>query len=118
MTEGKRKGPQDGEKQRPGGLRRFLIFLLVLVSVLGVVMAAAYRDGTGFDVLRRSLSYRGKTSGGQTVYKYDAGARNRFANLDGALVILSDTHLQVLSEEGEEVWSTTVNMKAPARTSA
>lgn len=114
MTEGKRKGPQDGEKQRPGGLRRFLIFLLVLVSVLGVVMAAAYRDGTGFDVLRRSLSYRGKTSGGQTVYKYDAGARNRFANLDGALVILSDTHLQVLSEEGEEVWSTTVNMKAPA----
>ncbi len=113
MTDGKRNNEKEGKK-RAGGLRRFLIFLLVLVLVLGVVLAAAYRDGTGFDVLRRRLSYRKQTAGSQTLYEYDAGGRNRFADLDGALVILSDTQLQVLNEEGEEVWSTAVNMKAPA----
>ena len=57
----------DGEEEKKPRrkLRGFLLFLLTLVAVLGVVMFAAYRDGTGFDVLRRYFSYsrEEKTSG-------------------------------------------------------
>ena len=46
-------------------LRRFMLFFLVLAAVLAVVVLAAYRDGTGFDVLRRYLSFgSGEQSGG------------------------------------------------------
>lgn len=38
-------------------LRKFLIFLLVLIAVLGLVLVAAWRDGTGFDALRRYFAY-------------------------------------------------------------
>ena len=50
----------DGEEEqprKPRHLRNFLIFFLTLAVVLGVVLVAAYRDGTGFDVLRRFFSY-------------------------------------------------------------
>ena len=56
---------RDGEREAPPKrhiLRNFLIFLLVLIAVLGVVLAAAWRDGTGFDVLRRYFTY-GTVSG-------------------------------------------------------
>ena len=59
-------------------LRSFLIFFLVLVIVLGVVVVAAYRDGTGLDVLRRYLNYGdSEKSGGETIYEYDASAQTR-----------------------------------------
>ena len=102
------------EKKRMSAPRRFLIFLLVLVAVLGVVVVAAYRDGTGFDVLRRRITYRGQAAGNQTLYEYDASRQNRCADLNGTLVVLSDTRLQVLGSDGEEVWATDVNMKVPA----
>lgn len=114
MIRKRRDNRAEGEKRRFAGLRRFGIFLLVLVLVLGVVLAAAYRDGTGFDALRRRINYGGQGSGGQTVYEYDSSSQNRFADLGGALAVLSDTRLQVLSEAGEEVWSSAVNMKSPA----
>lgn len=120
MTDSKRDiwNDDDGarvEKPQGGGPRRFRLFLLVLVLVLGVVIAAAYRDGTGFDVLRRRLNYRSaRSDGSQTGYQYDASALNRYADLDGTLVVLSDTRLQVLSGQGEEVWAADVNMKHPA----
>lgn len=120
MTESKRDiwNDDDGqrvEKKRGSGPRRFGLFLLVLVLVLGVVAAAAYRDGTGFDVLRRRLSYRRtQSSGSQTGYQYDASAQNRYADLDGTLVVLSDTRLQVIGGESQEIWAADVSMKNPA----
>lgn len=120
MTDSKRDiwNDDDGarvEKKRGGGPRRFGLFLLVLVLVLGVVAAAAYRDGTGFDVLRRRLNYRNlPSSGSQTSYQYDASAQNRYADLDGTLVVLSDTRIQVLGGQGEEIWAEDVSMKHPA----
>lgn len=119
MTDSKRDIWKEDEgarvEKRPPGRRRVGIFLLVLILVLGVVAAAAYRDGTGFDALRRRLSYRGsQTAGSATIYHYDASAQNRYADLGGTLVVLSDTRLQVLSGSGEEIWSTDVNMKCPA----
>ena len=98
----------DGEEEKAPkkhrGLRRFLIFFLTLVVVLGVVVLAAYRDGTGFDVLRRYFSYgSGEKAGGGTVYDYDAAADNRFAVLGDQLVVLSGTSLRVLDASGGEV---------------
>lgn len=104
------------EEQTPAkhGFRRFLIFSLTLIVVLAVVVAAAYRDGTGFDVLRRYLTYgKAEKESGAATYTYDAGASNRFAALGSSLVVLSDTTLQVL-DGGTTVYSTPVKMTAPA----
>lgn len=99
--------------QKHRGTRRFLTFLFVLAAVLLVVLGAAYRGGTGFDALRRYLNYGSAEVPGDGVYDYDAAASNRFAVLGEKLVVLSDTSLRVLSQNGEEVWSTPLNMTAP-----
>ena len=106
---------EEEEKKPRRKLRGCLIFFLTLVAVLGVVVFAAYRDGTGFDVLRRYLNYGSvEKAGGESVYDYDASASNRFAALGDRLVVLSDTRLRVLNASGGEVWSIAVNMSAPA----
>lgn len=106
----------DGEEEKPKGKKRrgLLFFLMVLVVVLAVVVFAAYRDGTGFDVLRRYLNYgSAEKASGTSVYTYDASASNRFAALGDRLVVLSDTRLRVLNASGGEVWSASVNMTSP-----
>ena len=58
----------DGAKEPPKKrrmLRKFLIFLLVLIAVLGLVLVAAWRDGTGFDALRRYFAYGTEAVGGE-----------------------------------------------------
>ena len=109
----------DGAKEPPKKrrmLRKFLIFLLVLIAVLGLVLVAAWRDGTGFDALRRYFAYGTEAVGGEkTVYRYDTDNTNRFARVGtGSLVILSDTSLRLLGPDGSEVWSANVKMNAPA----
>jgi len=108
----------DGEEQKPKKRRKLpgiLLFLLTLAVVLGVVLVAAYRDGTGFDVLRRYFSYsREEKTSGDAGYDYDASSSNRFAALGDTLVVLSDTSLKLLGQGGEELWSANVQMKAPA----
>lgn len=108
----------DGEEKAPAKsrkLRAFGIFFLTLVIVLLVVLLAAYRDGTGLDVLHRYLSYgSAEKAGGDIVYDYDASSKNRFAMLDDRLVVLSDISLRLLDKDGSEVWSAPVNMAAPA----
>lgn len=98
-------------------LRHLAAFTVILIAVLAVAVAAAYRDGTGFDALRRYLIY-GSTekSGGTVSYTYDAAADNRFAVVDDRLAVLSGRQLQVLSGEGT-VWSADVAMTTPALTS-
>ena len=107
----------DGEEalqKKSHRFRRFLIFSLVLVVVLVVVLLAAYRDGTGFDVLRRYFTYGETGEESDSGYQYDASSSNRFAVLGERLVVLSNTSLQVLSADGSEVWSTSVKMNTPA----
>ena len=113
MTEKRVDKSKEEEKRHP--VRGFFSFLLMLGAVLLVVLFAAYRDGTGFDVLRRYLHYgRAEQAGGETVYRYDASSKNRFALLGDHLVVLSDVSLAVLDGTGEEVWSAPVTMTAPA----
>ena len=77
-------GEEDEAPRKGGRLRRFGIFFLVLAAVLGVVLVAAYRDGTGFDALRRLFSYgSGEESTAEAQYDYDASDSNRFAVLGG-----------------------------------
>lgn len=105
----------DKSKEGKHPIRSFLSFLLMLAAVLLVVLLAAYRDGTGFDILRRYLHYgRAEQVGGETVYHYDAASKNRFVLLGENLVVLSDASLSVYNSAGEEVWSTPVTMTAPA----
>ena len=109
----------DGAKEPPKKrrmLRKLLLFLLVLIAVLGLVLVAAWRDGTGFDALRRYFAYGTEAVGGEkTVYRYDTDNTNRFARVGtGSLVILSDTSLRLLGPDGSEVWSANVKMNAPA----
>lgn len=99
-------------------LRRFLIFLLVLVIVLGIVALAAWRDGTGFDALRRYFSYGSTENSGEEEYRYDESSANRFALLENTLVVLSDTSLRLVNQSGEDVWSTAIRMSSPALESA
>ena len=105
----------DGAEERPrkkrSRLRRFLLFFLALVVVLAIVLVAAWRDGTGFDALRRYFSYGSEE---EENYTYDASSSNRFAVLGERLVVLSDTSLRLLDRGGEEVWSTQVKMNTPA----
>ena len=107
------KFKKEGEKRRP--IRGFLSFALMLAAVLLVVLFAAYRDGTGFDILRRYLHYgRSEQVGGATVYRYESASKNRFALLGESLVVLSDASLSLYDSAGEEVFSTPVTMAAPA----
>ena len=113
MSEKRVDKSKEAEKRHP--VRGVLSFGLMLAAVLLVVLFAAYRDGTGFDILRRYLHYgRAEQVGGETVYHYEAASRNRFAVLGEALVVLSDASLSVLGSGGEEVWSTPVTMTSPA----
>ena len=107
----------DGEKtpRKHPVLRGLLVFFLTLIVVLGIVLVAAYRDGTGFDTLRRYFSYGStETVSGETVFRYDASSGNRYAVLGNRLVVLSETKLSLLDPGGGEVWSTQVSMTAPA----
>lgn len=102
-------------KEGPHPVRSFLSFALMLAAVLLVVLFAAYRDGTGFDVLRRYLHYgRAEQAGGEVVYHYDASSKSRFALLGESLVVLSDASLRLFNSVGEEVWSAPVTMTSPA----
>ena len=107
----------DGEKKPKkifSKIKSFFLFVLTLVLVLGVVVIAAYRDGTGFDVLRRYFNYGDAEQSVEQGYDYDASAQNRFAALGDTLVIMSDTSVQVQARGGDVLWESPVRMEAPA----
>jgi len=109
---------QEEQREQPRKrhrLRRFLLFTLILLAVLAAVVLAAYRDGTGFDALRRYFSYGSvEKSGGTEEYAYDASSDNRFAVLGDSLVVLSNAQLKIFGGSGETVYSADVAMEAPA----
>ena len=101
MSEKRMDKSKEGEKRHP--VRSFLSFAALLAAVLLVVLVAAYRDGTGFDILRRYLHYgRPEQVGGEAVYHYDASSKNRFALLGDHLVVLSDAALRLFNGAGPD----------------
>ena len=101
----------DNKKKRK---HRVLPFLLVMAAVLAVVVFAAYRDGTGFDVLRRHFSYGSSQESGTVQFTYDPSAQNRYAAVGDGLAVLSGTEFRVLDGRGQEVYSVPVAMENPA----
>ena len=101
--------------KKKGRMRRLFILLATLAAVFGVVAFAAYRDGTGFDVLRRFLHYgTAENAGGESVYQYEADTSNCFAAVGEKLLVVSGTKIQLLDQEGGEAWSTEISMESPA----
>lgn len=106
-----KKEEEEEERYHSG----FLTFFLTLAAVLLVVLLAAYRDGTGFDVLRRYLNYGvAEKAGDEIIYDYDSSSKNRFAVLGENLLVLSDASFSLLDKHGGELWSVPVNLSSPA----
>ena len=105
-------GSMDESKKKKK--HRVLPFLLLIAAVLAVVVFAAYRDGTGFDVLRRHFSYGSSQESGTVQFTYDPSAKNRYAAVGDGLAVLSGTEFRVLDGRGQEVYSVPVAMENPA----
>ncbi|MBQ9346939.1 MAG: hypothetical protein IJT94_06290 [Oscillibacter sp.] len=86
-----------------------------ILLVLAVAALAAYRGGTGFDVVRRYLRYgTPERAGGEILYDFPVSGKNRFAVLGEHLAVLSDTELKLADSAGGTLWSTAVHMANPA----
>ena len=108
-------GERIAPKPKKNPLKGILTFVLILLTVLVVMLLAAYRDGTGFDVLRRYLNYGVvERSTEESVYDYDGGASMRFAAVEDCLAALTENSLQILSPDGKEVWGVQLNLRNPA----
>ena len=111
--------PVSPEENREEGGRKWLrgaISGMILLLVLAVVVLAAYRDGTGFDFLRRWIAYGDAEQA--DAYAYDASGSNRFALVGKGMAVLSDTEFRVLGADGSIVFSKPLKMHAPALAAA
>ena len=91
------------------------LFLLTMAVVLAVAALAAYRNGTGFDVLRRYFHYGdARRADSEIRYEYELSGKNRFAAVGDYLAVLSDTSFRLLDSAGGELWSQSVRMESPA----
>lgn len=77
--------------------------LVTIVLLIGAIILVVYRDKLNLDSLKRYITYRSleKNDSGQTTeFSYTQDASNAFATLDGALLLCSDTVLQLYSNSG------------------
>ena len=99
-------------EEKKGRLKNTVLCGIILLLVLALVAVAAYRDGTGFDFLRRWLAYGEEELSAE--YDYDAATNNRFALLGKGMAVLSGTELRVFRGNGTVALSKQVNLSAPA----
>lgn len=102
--------PEKEPRKKPYGL---LLGMIALVT-LAIVCVSAYKDGTGFDAMRRYLLYGIRADDDSVEYIYDDGTDTQFALLDDSLVALSATKLEIQVPGGTVLWSTPVKMRVPA----
>lgn len=104
-------------RRKPIKWRRVLPFALLLALVLGAVGFAAWRDIDSMDSLRRLFSYNKVTQdadGKAEMFRFDSDRTARYALLGKKLLAVSTTRILLLGENGEEVYSRTVNFVNPA----
>ena len=89
----------------------------LIVLVLAVVGLAAYRNGTGFDVLRRKMalaSFPENANGTRGSYSFEQDRLNRYAPLgDGYLLVVSSKSIQILDGKGSTVYADEVYLDNP-----
>ncbi len=90
---------------------------VLIVAVLAVVGLAAYRGGTGFDVLRRHMAlarFPENANGTRGSYSFESDKLGRFASLgDGYLLVVGSKSLQILDGEGGTVYANEVYLDNP-----
>ncbi|MGM9661807.1 MAG: DUF5711 family protein [Oscillospiraceae bacterium] len=103
--------------KKPARRPRKLLLAAVLIVVLAVVLVAAYRDGTGFDVLRRRIaaaSLPENADGSRGSYSFESDRLNRFAPLeDGRLLVAGGKSIRILDGQGNEVYCREAYMENP-----
>lgn len=87
--------------------------LLLLGVVLVIVVLTTMEDGNHFAALRRWLMY-GDSGTGQDYYTYTADSGNRYALLDGGLLVVNANTIQLLDDDGTARYSLSVSMAAPS----
>lgn len=103
--------------RRGGGLRRALGVFLVLLVVLAVVVAAAWKDLRNMDSVKRLFSYNKVTQdeqGKAELYSFSNDRSNVFALLGDHLLVASTTSVQVIGSDGSIVCSESVKLTNPA----
>ena len=86
--------------------KRVLTVILTLVVVLGVVVAAAWKDLSSLDSVRRLFSYnkvQQDEQGKAELYSFSNDRSNVFALLGDHLIIASTTNVSVLGSDGSLV---------------
>ena len=115
-----RENRQENEEHQESARRvkktkkKWWVFAAVFAVVLGIVLLAAWRDGTGFDALNRFFTYGKSTQEEAEVFLYETDKTNRFASLNNSLVVLSMTQLRLYDSEGQLLLSESVKMDRPA----
>lgn len=108
---------QKSRLKKPARSRKRLLLAGLLAAVLAVVLVAAYRDGTGFDVLRRHIaasSLPENADGSRGSYSFESDRLNRFAPLeDGRLLVAGGRSIRILDGLGGEVYRRDVYLENP-----
>lgn len=90
----------------------------LVVAVLAVVALAAWRGGTGFDVLRRRIamaSFPENVGGTRGSYSFESDKLSRFAPLgDGYLLVANSSSVRILDGKGNTVYADEAYLDAPA----
>ena len=98
--------------KRPNLFVRLLAFLTTVALVAGAVFLVANRDKYNLDSLRRWISYLGveRSDSGQTdSFSYEGGSTNRFASVEGGLLVCSPSTIRLYSSGGELILDKTVS---------
>ncbi len=95
-----------------------IVLAALIVVVLAVVGLAAWRGGTGFDVLRRRIalaSFPENVGGTRGSYSYESDKLSRFAPLgDGCLLVANSSSIRILDGKGSTVYAEEVYLDDPA----
>ena len=97
--------------------KRVLTVVLTLVVVLAVVVAAAWKDLSSLDSVRRLFSYnkvQQDEQGKAELYSFSNDRSNVFALLGDHLIVASTTNVSVLGSDGSIVCSENVKLTTPA----
>ena len=97
--------------------KRVLTVVLALVVVLAVVIAAAWKDLSSLDSVRRLFSYnkvQQDEQGKAELYSFSNDRSNTFALLGDHLIVASTTNVSVLASDGSVVCSENVKLTTPA----
>lgn len=105
---------ENPQRVQQSPFRRILSLLLVLIAVLGAVLAAVYFDMNSFESVKRLFTYSAEQRNEQTVlYNYTADRSNTFALFGDRLLVVSQTRIDLLAEDGTSIYSRTVQLDTP-----